>query len=1364
VLLCYSVQSSVLFPDPNLDHAVAAALGKPPGRVSPSDLGKLTCLTANNLQITNLAGLESAVNLTGLYLNRNAVQDLTPIRGLMQIASLEFEENQVSDLSALLTLTNLRCLSFGGNPITNYWTVSNLTQLASLSVRTGTFKDLGVLKGQFGLQSLVLWGNEISDPSPLAGLTNLDRLDLRWNAISNSVPAKAWPTNLTSLYLGGNALSNAASLQGLRNLALLNLEDNWIRDLSPLKGLTNLTYFALSRDPATNYYVLTNLTSLVNLELRGNSLTNIDFLSRLPKLAYVDLAYNRLSGFSALTNVPTLTSVVGAGNPVSTFADFARVPALTNLWLFDLRIADTNLPGLLGQTRYLNLEQTGLTNVTPWLALTNLTGLALSRNAIADYSGLSTLTNLTSLRLEGCSLTNINFLAGLTNLSFLSLAHNRIADVGALSGLPNLRDLYLKRNRLTDLQPLLALGHLATVDVSLNFLDLRAGMTTLSALQILATLATGAFPCSCGLGTNSALGVPCQRPSVIFLPTNQPPELSSLLRWFVPCGSTSSLPILVSEYPAPEDPIPITAVSSNPSLVSVLVNPLAGTNQDRTLGIAAGCDPVANTSSVRITATDDVGLSASLTVQTFVIPNLSLASLCPNADSNLVAGLSSAAAKAPGDLTAVDLLRLADLNAMNAATGDPCLWPWLTNLTSLELSGASVTNFDFLTNLTQVASLALSGTQVPNGSALLGLSNLTFLSLTSSAVTNIAALNTTSNRLITLDLTGDSLVEVSFLTNFNQLLNLRLDDNPLADLSPLARLTNLQSLTLQQDFLTTLAPLASLKNLSTLDARLNLLDLSDSSASWLVISNLQYQNFSVQYSPQRVAPVITVPTQWFVAANATSSVVIPITDNAVYPAQLSLGVHSSNTSLVADQALSLTPATGTSWLLQVTPTSGQVGNTLITLTATNNAGLGSTASFPLSVAVSQPVSIQDPNLQAAILAVLGRTNGSLTTVDLLDLSWLSLVGAGISSVMGLNSATNLTTLILDNDLVSDVTPLTNLFALSYLSVSNNLITDISPLSRLTNLTTLNLARNPITNFPVLLSGFPLLSNLDLTGDRLTSVFFLTNLSRLTGLTLDHNAIANAALLGQLGQLTSLSVSDNLLTNVDFLTNLAQLAFLDLSTNQIGDISSFGTLPLLQTVYLQQNILTNISALQKLSGSPSVSVQQNELDLSITSPVLDVINSLQIAGATVVFMPQFPLDSDGDGMPDDWEIAHGLNPYDPGDAPLDSDHDGNSNLLEYALGTDPRNPADASSGLHLGLVSDGLYHHVMLQFLQRSTPARIQYVPEVSGDAITWYSDAAHIQQLGPTPFNDQFNWVTTVDLTPVKVGQARVFRLRVVRR
>ena len=49
------------------------------------------------------------------------------------------------------------------------------------------------------------------------------------------------------------------------------------------------------------------------------------------------------------------------------------------------------------------------------------------------------------------------------------------------------------------------------------------------------------------------------------------------------------------------------------------------------------------------------------------------------------------------------------------------------------------------------------------------------------------------------------------------------------------------------------------------------------------------------------------------------------------------------------------------------------------------------------------------------------------------------------------------------------------------------------------------------------------------------------------------------------------------------------------------------------------------------------------------------------------------DSDGDGMPDEWERKYGLNPQDPADAGLDSDEDGFTNLQEFLDGTDPLDP-------------------------------------------------------------------------------------------
>jgi hypothetical protein len=59
------------------------------------------------------------------------------------------------------------------------------------------------------------------------------------------------------------------------------------------------------------------------------------------------------------------------------------------------------------------------------------------------------------------------------------------------------------------------------------------------------------------------------------------------------------------------------------------------------------------------------------------------------------------------------------------------------------------------------------------------------------------------------------------------------------------------------------------------------------------------------------------------------------------------------------------------------------------------------------------------------------------------------------------------------------------------------------------------------------------------------------------------------------------------------------------------------------------------------------------------------------------------DSDGDGLPDDWELAHGLDPNNPVDALDDPDRDGLTTLAEYQGGTDPFNPDTDGDGLSDG---------------------------------------------------------------------------------
>ncbi len=78
---------------------------------------------------------------------------------------------------------------------------------------------------------------------------------------------------------------------------------------------------------------------------------------------------------------------------------------------------------------------------------------------------------------------------------------------------------------------------------------------------------------------------------------------------------------------------------------------------------------------------------------------------------------------------------------------------------------------------------------------------------------------------------------------------------------------------------------------------------------------------------------------------------------------------------------------------------------------------------------------------------------------------------------------------------------------------------------------------------------------------------------------------------------------------------------------------------------------------------------------------DGMGILQILAGDVVLQPY--VDSDNDGMPNDYETANGFNPFNNADGVLDADIDGLTNLQEYRLGTNPNVKDTDGDGLQDG---------------------------------------------------------------------------------
>ena len=241
------------------------------------------------------------------------------------------------------------------------------------------------------------------------------------------------------------------------------------------------------------------------------------------------------------------------------------------------------------------------------------------------------------------------------------------------------------------------------------------------------------------------------------------------------------------------------------------------------------------------------------------------------------------------------------------------------------------------------------------------------------------------------------------------------------------------------------------------------------------------------------------------------------------------------------------------------------------------------------------VHIPDPNLRAAIAESLGKNPNAPITVEEMERLGpdLDARNRSIRDLTGLQLATNLKTLVLDDNQISDLSPLAGLINLRDLSFRGNPVSDISPVRNLTNLIFLAVSKTLVTDLsPV--AGLINLEGLFFSNESLSDLSPLAGLINLEYINSWGNSISD---LSPLAGLTKLEIVDLCGGNISDLTPLAGLTGLKelyLVSNKISDVSPLARLTRLNRLGLENNDISDISPLAGLTNLKWLDVNYNEI--------------------------------------------------------------------------------------------------------------------------------------------------------------------------
>jgi Leucine-rich repeat (LRR) protein len=340
--------------------------------------GKLNDAIAR--RVTDLRPLSQMLDLEYLDLSSCvAIQDISPLRALRNLKSLDLPIRKISDVSPVFALSSLARLALNSPDASDLTWLSDCEALRYLVVSEIGDAELQALGRLSRLEAV-----EITDAKAdqwaelgklgnlrnvhlvrsgvvrsfewLTGLSNLKVLSLHSCEYDDPTPIGRLRT-LGSLTFSGTSVNALPSFDDQAALSELRIFDASVSDLSPIRNLPELRTLLIFTAPVSDLEPISNLRALERLAVSCTSVKDLEPLAGLPNLKFLNIGGTLVKDLRALESFTKLETLNMNETPVSDLRPLRGLCELKTLWLQSIAQADIEVLMGLPELKHIIIDR-----------------------------------------------------------------------------------------------------------------------------------------------------------------------------------------------------------------------------------------------------------------------------------------------------------------------------------------------------------------------------------------------------------------------------------------------------------------------------------------------------------------------------------------------------------------------------------------------------------------------------------------------------------------------------------------------------------------------------------------------------------------------------------------------------------------------------------------------------------------------------------------------------------------------------------------------------------------------------------------------------------------------------------------------